>query len=572
MESLILIGFLGGLITGISPCILPVLPVIFLSGGAQSARTPIDGGAPTVSRWRPFAVIAGLVVAFSFFTLLGSLLLSFLNLPQDTLRWAGIVVLFLIGLGLMIPAVQHLLEKPFSWIPQRQVSTERGGFLLGLALGAVYVPCAGPVLAAITVAGSTGRVGPETIVLVITFAIGTAIPLLIFALAGRGVAERVAAFRTHQRGIRITGGVVMIALAIGLVFNVPAQLQTLVPDYTASLQEQFVGTEEVAEQLELGGIVNEQNKDLGKCTNGAEVLQSCGTAPDILNIEKWYNTADGQAIDLEQLRGQVVLIDFWAYSCINCQRALPKLTSWDRAYRDAGLTVIGVHSPEYAFEKVPANVEAGIERYRIDYAVALDNSLSTWTNYRNRYWPAQYLIDADGVVRHVQFGEGKYSTTEALFRELLVDANPSVRLPLPTGNIDRTPVFGSTTPESYLGLGKVVNFGGTEEYGSGPGQFAYPAQLGEDQFAFDGDWTLDFQNVTPTTKSAGIKLNYTASEVRIVLSGEGTMTLTVNGKSEEIIVGGAPTSYRLIKTDEIEKGTLEVTLEPTIQAYSFTFG
>lgn len=572
MESLILIGFLGGLITGISPCILPVLPVIFLSGGAQSARTPIDGGAPTVSRWRPFAVIAGLVVAFSFFTLLGSLLLSFLTLPQDTLRWAGIVVLFLIGLGLMIPAVQHLLEKPFSWIPQRQVSTERGGFLLGLALGAVYVPCAGPVLAAITVAGSTGRVGPETIVLVITFAIGTAIPLLIFALAGRGVAERVAAFRTHQRGIRITGGVVMIALAIGLVFNVPAQLQTLVPDYTASLQEQFVGTEEVAEQLELGGIVNEQNKDLGKCTNGAEVLQSCGTAPDILNIEKWYNTADGQAIDLEQLRGQVVLIDFWAYSCINCQRALPKLTSWDRAYRDAGLTVIGVHSPEYAFEKVPANVEAGIERYRIDYAVALDNSLSTWTNYRNRYWPAQYLIDADGVVRHVQFGEGKYSTTEALFRELLVDANPSVRLPLPTGNIDRTPVFGSTTPESYLGLGKVVNFGGTEEYGSGPGQFAYPAQLGEDQFAFDGDWTLDFQNVTPTTESAGIKLNYTASEVRIVLSGEGTMTLTVNGKSEEIIVGGAPTSYRLIKTDEIEKGTLEVTLEPTIQAYSFTFG
>jgi cytochrome c biogenesis protein CcdA/thiol-disulfide isomerase/thioredoxin len=557
-----------------------VLPVIFLSGGAQSARTTAgvgtdsssEAGTGAVSRWRPYAVIAGLVVAFSFFTLLGSLLLSFLMLPQDTLRWAGIVVLFLIGLGLMIPAVQQLLEKPFSWIPQRQVSTERGGFLLGLALGAVYVPCAGPVLAAITVAGSTGRVGPETIVLVVTFAIGTAIPLLIFALAGRGVAERVTAFRTHQRGIRITGGVVMIALAIGLVFNVPAQLQTLVPDYTASLQEQFVGTEEVAEQLELGGIINEQNENLDKCTNGAEVLQSCGTAPDILTIEKWYNTADGQPIDLEELRGQVVLIDFWAYSCINCQRALPKLTSWDRAYRDAGLTVIGVHSPEYAFEKVPSNVEAGIERYRIDYPVALDNSLSTWTNYRNWYWPAQYLIDAEGVVRHVQFGEGKYATTEALFRELLVAANPSVRLPLPTGNIDRTPVFGSTTPESYLGLSKVVNFGGAEEYGSGPGQFDYPSQLGDDQFAFDGDWTLDFQNVTPTTAAARIKLNYTASEVRIVLSGEGTMTLTVNGTSEEISVGGAPTSYRLIKTDTIEKGTLEVTLDPTIQAYSFTFG
>jgi cytochrome c biogenesis protein CcdA/thiol-disulfide isomerase/thioredoxin len=572
VESLALIGFLGGLITGISPCILPVLPVIFLSGGAQSARSTEVTGRATVSRWRPYTVIAGLVVAFSIFTLLGSLLLSFLNLPQDTLRWAGIVVLALIGVGLIIPFAQHLLEKPFSWIPQRQVSTERGGFLLGLALGAVYVPCAGPVLAAITVAGSTGRVGPETIVLVVSFAIGTAIPLLVFALAGRGVAERVKAFRTHQRAIRVTGGVVMIALAIGLIFNVPAQLQTLVPDYTASLQSQFVENEDIAEQLDLGGIINEQNKDLDKCTNGADVLESCGTAPDIKNIEKWCNTADGQGIDLEELRGQVVLIDFWAYSCINCQRALPKLTSWDRTYRDSGLTVIGVHSPEYAFEKVPANVEAGIERYRIEYPVALDNSLSTWTNYRNRYWPAQYLIDAEGVVRHVQFGEGKYSTTEALLRELLVDANPSVRLPLPTGNIDRTPVFGSTTPESYFGLGKVVNFGGAERYGSGPGQFSYPGALGEDQFAFDGDWTLDFQNVTPTSTPASIKLNYTASEVRIVLSGEGTMTLTINGESEEIMVGGAPNSYRLIKTDDIEKGTLEVTLEPTLQAYSFTFG
>jgi len=572
VESLALIGFLGGLITGISPCILPVLPVIFLSGGAQSARTADESGIATVSRWRPYAVIAGLVVAFSIFTLLGSLLLSFLNLPQDTLRWAGIVVLALIGVGLIIPAVQHLLEKPFSWVPQRQVSTERGGFLLGLALGAVYVPCAGPVLAAITVAGSTGRVGPETIVLVISFAIGTAIPLLVFALAGRGVAERVTAFRTHQRGIRITGGVVMMALAIGLVFNVPAQLQTLIPDYTASLQEQFVENEDIAEQLDLGGLINEQNKDLDKCTNGAEVLESCGVAPDIQNIEKWYNTDNGGALDLEELRGQVVLIDFWAYSCINCQRALPKLTSWDRAYRESGLTVIGVHSPEYAFEKVPANVEAGMERYRIDYAVALDNSLSTWTNYRNRYWPAQYLIDAEGVVRHVQFGEGKYSTTEALIRELLVDANPSVRLPLPTGSIDRTPVFGSTTPESYLGLGKVVNFGGSENYRSGTSDFSIPSNLGSDQFAFDGAWTLDFQNVTPAEGDASIRLNYTASEVRIVLSGEGTMTLTVNGESEEIMVGGAPTSYRLIKTDDIEKGTLEVTLEPTIQAYSFTFG
>lgn len=283
MLSLALIGLLGGLITGISPCILPVLPVIFLSGGALGARS--DGEVVTVSKWRPYLVIAGLVVAFSVFTLIGSLILALLNLPQDFLRWAGIVVLVLIGLGLIIPKFQHILEKPFSWIPQKNVGTDRGGFVLGLALGAVYVPCAGPVLAAITVAGSTGRIGPETIVLTLSFAVGAALPLLIFALAGRRVAERVKTFRKHRARIRVIGGVVMIALAVGLVFNLPQALQRLIPDYTSALQEQFSNSEDIAEQLDLGGLENEQNKDLDLCTNGATELESCGTAPDIRGIQ-----------------------------------------------------------------------------------------------------------------------------------------------------------------------------------------------------------------------------------------------------------------------------------------------
>jgi cytochrome c biogenesis protein CcdA/thiol-disulfide isomerase/thioredoxin len=570
--SLALIGVLGGLITGISPCILPVLPVIFLSGGAQSARVGAPEFTPRVSSWRPFAVVAGLVVAFSVFTLLGSLILGALRLPQDLLRWAGIVVLVLIGIGLIIPAVQHLLEKPFSWLPQRAVGTDRNGFLLGLALGAVYVPCAGPVLAAITVAGSTGRIGPETIVLTVSFALGAAVPLLVFALAGRRVAERVKAFRSHQRGIRITGGVVMIALAIGLVFNVPQALQQLVPDYTASLQEQFSNSEQIAEQLDLGGLVNEQNKELSNCTNGATELESCGTAPDITGIDQWFNTENNEPITLDELRGRVVLIDFWAYACINCQRSLPHLTAWDRAYRDAGLTVIGVHSPEYAFEKVPENVKVGMSRFRVKYPVALDNSLSTWTNYRNRYWPAHYLIDAEGVVRQIKFGEGGYNNTEQLVRELLVDANPGVTLPLPTEGQDVTPVAGATTPETYLGLGKKVNFGGDEEYASGVNSYAYPAELADDSFALEGDWNLGFQYATPNASDASIRLNYTAREVRMVLGGEGEVTVRSGGKTTTFDVGGSPNSYPLLTTDEIERGSLEVTLGPGLEAYSFTFG
>jgi cytochrome c biogenesis protein CcdA/thiol-disulfide isomerase/thioredoxin len=566
MLTLALIGLVGGLITGISPCILPVLPVIFLSGGVQGA----NGEEPRASRWRPYLVIAGLVTSFATFTLLGSLLLALLNLPQDALRWAGLVVLVLIGIGLIVPRFEALLEKPFSWIPKKDVGTERGGFLLGLALGAVYVPCAGPVLAAITVAGSTGEIGIDTVVLTATFAIGAALPLLIFALAGRRVAQRVKSFRKHQRGIRITGGVVMIALAIGLVFNVPQALQRIVPDYTSVLQDAVGNNEQVSEQLDLGGLVNEQNKDLDQCTNGAEELESCGTAPDIQGITEWFNTPGNEAVELEELRGEVVLVDFWAYSCINCQRSIPHTVAWYDAYKDLGLEVIGVHSPEYAFEKEPRNVKAGAENFGIEYAVALDNSLSTWTNYRNRYWPAHYVIDAEGTVRHIKFGEGGYATTEQHIRELLLQANPDVELPPATEVADETPTE-RTTPETYLSPTKVVNFGGEERYSSQTTSFEFPEDLAKDSFALDGDWALTTQFIEPAERGT-IRLDYTASEIRMVLAGEGTVTVTVDGEEREFDVRGTPNSYPIAEFDDIEEGTLEVEFGTGVQAYSFTFG
>jgi cytochrome c biogenesis protein CcdA/thiol-disulfide isomerase/thioredoxin len=568
--TLVLIGLLGGLITGISPCILPVLPVIFLSGGAQSAR---GEGERTVSRWRPYQVISGLVVSFSLVTLLGSALLALLGLPQDVLRWAGIAVLALIGIGLIVPAVQHVLEKPFSLIPQRAVGVERGGFGLGLALGAVYVPCAGPVLAAITVAGSTGRIGVGTVALTLSFAVGAAIPLLVFALAGRSVAERVKAFRSRQRGIRMAGGVVMIALAVGLAFDLPAALQRLLPDYTGGLQTQLAESEQVGEALQLGGLVTEENRGLERCTNGATELQECGPAPQLRGIQTWLNTS-GDPVSLDALRGDVVLVDFWAYSCINCQRSLPHVTAWDAAYRDAGLRVIGVHSPEYAFEKEARNVEQGIQRFGIEYPVALDNSLSTWTAYRNRYWPASYLIDATGTVRHIQFGEGGYETTEKLIRELLTDAAPGIELPPPTTVSDTTPDAGAITPETYLGLGKVVNFDGAEPYRSGASDYRFPAELAPDSFALDGAWTIDFQGASPASGSARIRLAYTATqEVRIVAGGEGSVRLTGDGvQTERIAVSGAPDSYRVVRVDGASSGVITVTVPEGVTVYSFTFG
>lgn len=601
MLTLALIGLIGGLITGISPCILPVLPVIFFSGGAESARgtaksgrrddtaEPVTVGATSgststtatkavttaepvtriASRWRPYQVVGGLVVSFSLFTLLGSIIISLLGLPQDVLRWAALIVLLLIGLGLIFPPLQHLIERPFARFPQKQVNPERRGFGLGFALGAIYVPCAGPVLAAITVAGSTGSIGVETVILTVSFAIGTAIPLLAFALAGRRVAERVKAFRKRQKGIRITGGILMIALAIGLVFDLPQAIQKLIPDYTAGLQDTFNNSEQVKQALDLGGLVNEQNKNLDQCSNGAAELESCGTAPDITGIDTWLNTQDDSAIDLKQLKGQVVLIDFWAYSCINCLRSIPHVASWSDTYKDAGLTVIGIHSPEYAFEKEAGNVKASMEKQGITYPVGLDNNLSTWTNYRNRYWPAHYLIDAEGTVRHIKFGEGGYQTTEKLIRELLTDADPNVQLPAATELADETPTNGSTTQETYLSPTKAVNYAGTG-YTLGEASFTYPSNQPADTFALNGDWNLTSQGIASTNGT--VRLNFTAQTVRMVLGGEGTVTVMRDGTSETFDVSGPPDSYPVFEGKPGTTGTLEVTLSGGVDAYSFTFG
>lgn len=582
MFTLVLIGFLGGLVTGISPCILPVLPVIFFSG-TQSTRAESvteSGGGTAIAvkarpalreRLRPYRVISGLVLSFSLVTLVGTSALALLHLPQEALRWAGLVALTAIGLGLIFPRFEEILEKPFSRIPALHISDGRSGFGLGLALGVLYVPCAGPVLAAIVVAGATGAIGLGTVALTVSFAIGAALPLLFFALAGQRVAERVGTFRRHQRRIRVTGGIVMLAFAVALVFNVPAKLQRAIPDYTSTLQDKVVASDEVREKLNLGGLVNDQNRELSNCSNGAAKLESCGTAPDIKGIAGWLNTPDGAPVDLKSLRGNVVLVDFWAYSCINCQRAIPHVVDWYDKYGALGLEVIGVHSPEYAFEKIPDNVAGGAEDLGITYPVALDNNLSTWTNYRNRYWPAEYVIDANGTVRHIKFGEGDYDVTESLIRQLLVDANPGTQLPPASDFADETPAAGQT-PETYLGVGKMVNYGGPDTYDVGTADFTYPIRLADDCFAYRGRWTLDYQGATAESDDSWIALKYNAKNVYIVAGGEGSLTVTSNGKTTTVPITGAPTPHQLILGDTVQRGQLEVRLSKGLRAFSFTYG
>lgn len=578
MQTIALIGFLGGLITGISPCILPVLPVVLLSGMDSGRARGVSSAA------RPYLVIAGLVCSFSLATLIGSALLTALHLPQDAIRWAALVVLVLIGVGLIFPPVQHLLERPFAYFPKRQISSGTDGFGLGLTLGALYVPCAGPVLAAIVVAGGTSSIGPGALVLTATFAIGNALPLLAFALAGRRVAERVAAFRRCQRAIQIAGGIAMIVLAVALVFNLPAMLQRAVPDYTSAMQNRL-GANDIERSLAPapaqpsapgGGLQLSRpgttiDGALSDCSSDSAELQQCGPAPALTGVTGWLNTPDGKPLDPASVRGKVILIDFWAYSCINCQRAIPHVIDWYNRYRDNGLLVIGVHTPEYAFERVPANVASGAADLHITYPIALDNDYATWNNFHNLYWPAEYLIDANGQVRHTKFGEGDYDGTEKLIRTLLIDAHPGTQLPAPANSADMTPQT-RLTPETYLGVGKSGNYGGSGDYKQGAATLSYPPSLADDKFALRGRWMLDDQGATADGDDSAVRLNYTAKDVYAVVGGTGTITVTRDGKTTTTPIGGAPTLHRIVADDAAHRDQLDMQVSKGLQVFSFTFG
>ena len=395
MLLLLAIGFVAGLVTALSPCVLPVLPIV-LAGGATGRR--------------PVAIVAGIVLSFTVFTLFAAWLLDLLGLPEDVLRNLAIALLFLVAVTLLVPRTGEWLARPLQFLTRRSAGDKGGGFLLGASLGLVFVPCAGPVLAAVTVVAARRDVGLESLVLTLSYAAGAAVPMLAIALAGARAAR---AFRAHAVTVRRISGVLVGAAALAIAFGVDRNLQTAVPGYTESLQERFERSE--AAQRELRELTGGRDPE---ATGGAstEKLQDYGPAPDFHGIARWLNS---EPLTLRGLRGRVVLIDFWTYSCINCLRTLPYIRAWDDRYRDAGLTIVGVHSPEFAFERVESNVRENVRKLGVRYPVALDNDFVTWQSWHNQYWPAKYLIDKRGHVRYYHFGEGEYAETEEAIRSLL---------------------------------------------------------------------------------------------------------------------------------------------------------
>ncbi len=563
MITLVVVGLLGGLITSLSPCILPVLPIVLAAGMTSST----EGGTRVR---RPLLVVAGLVASFSLATLFGSLVLSSLGLPQDTLRDAGIAVLLLVGIGMLVPKLGELLERPFVRLQRRAVRPGSQGLGLGVALGLVFVPCAGPVLAAIAVVGATHRVGIGAFVLTLAFAVGIAVPLLAFALAGEQASRRIGIFRRRMREVRLGGGVLMIAVALAIAFNLTDGLQRLVPGYTSTLQNKIENNASAAKQLhKLTSTAKGVPMMLTTCQEGASNLRNCGPAPDFTGISTWLNTPGGKPLSLASLKGHVVLLDFWTYSCINCQRTLPHVEAWYRAYHDAGFEVVGVHTPEFAFEHVASNVVAAARSLGVKYPIAIDNDYGTWNAYSNQYWPAEYLIDAGGNIRHVVFGEGDYASTEKLIRQLLTAAHPATRLGKDTGVADMTPAEPQT-PESYLGYAHAQN-AAQALVQDRTVNYQLPQAVQPDTFALGGNWNDGAEAATAGT-GAKLVINYRGRAVYLVLGGQGEVTVTAGGRTRTLPVSGEPRLYTLNQTPTSGRTVLTLTATPGIQAYDFTFG
>jgi cytochrome c biogenesis protein CcdA/thiol-disulfide isomerase/thioredoxin len=600
MIVLVCFAVLAGAGTALSPCALPVLPALLSAGGVGGRR-------------RPLGVVLGLSVTFTV-TIVGlANVVDGVGLGNDPLRDVAIVVLLVFGLALLVPDAAARLEAPLSRIARVGVggirATKgdgfRSGLLIGGALGFIYTPCASPILAAvISVSAASGR----TIVLAVAYAAGSAAVLLALALGGRRVFERV---RHAGRGPMLGRvlGAVMILTAVAIITNLDVNFDQFVAEkipnvnLTASLECSKTVTGRLHEITGHGtkfvpknGVSDCEGSGTSKLRVAAHdasqtelladahKLEDLGPAPEFADTQDWFNTPDDQPLTLAKLRGRVVLIDFWTYTCINCIRTLPYLKAWNAAYAKDGLTIVGVETPEFAFEKIASNVKDAIEQFGLRYPVVQDNDMGTWNAYDNQYWPADYLIDSSGQVRYATFGEGDYGKTETAIRALLAEAGYQVGAKSrPAGVI--TP-SEEATPESYTGTARAQGFvkgpyTGTHDYGPPPS-----SELPLNELAYSGTWRIGEQPAEAIA-AAGINLHFEAKNVYLVLSSQNERPLHV-----QVMLDGHPISaadsgadvhdgvvtvtrqrlYSLVSLRNDQSHELQLRFQNGLVAYDFTFG
>lgn len=542
------LAFIEGIALIVSPCILPVLPLVLASS--------VDGG-----KKRPYGIILGFVIAFSLFAILARKVVALFGIDLDVIKDASLVLLALFGLVL----ISTWLSDRFSALTQglanfgnRIAGTGGEGFGSGMVIGAliglVWTPCAGPILAAVLV--QVIRQGSDLAgdLVIFSFGLGAGLPMLAIALVGRRAMSKLGFFTRHAEGVRRVFGVLILASVAYIASGFDAQ--SLFASTSSS-------ADKPSAELKL-----------------QEGLDAPYAAPSFAGIASWINS---QPLTMQQLKGKVVLVDFWTYSCINCVRTLPYIIAWDNKYRDQGLVIVGVHSPEFEFEKNLANVQAAVAHEGIHYPVALDNNLDTWSNFNNRYWPAHYLIDRDGRVVYTHFGEGGYDTTEHNIRYLL-GLQGQAAAPV----MAHSEYSLEQTPETYLGYAHARNFASPENPAlDATHRYSFPQKLAQDDWALRGQWKIESEKIVSNEKGAILRLHFNARKVILVLGTATGKPLQVKLKlnheavgtnAGEDVAGGIVTVtrntlYEMIDQHTLKPGLLEIEAQqPGLEAYAFTFG
>ncbi len=588
---IVLLGFavLAGAGTALSPCVLPVLPAMLSAAGVGGRR-------------RPLGVVIGLMVTFTV-TIVGiASVVGGVGLGSDPLRDLAVAVLLVMGMALIVPGLTDGVEARMSRLARFGPRTRGDGFasglLVGAALGFVYTPCAGPILAAvISVSAASGR----TVAVAIAYAFGSGMVLLALALGGHKLFDRV---RRAGRGggwgsnLNRVLGAVMVATAVAIATELDVNFDQYVAQHipevnlTASLEKSHAVESRLPQltghsakfQASVATPSEPHNVSQAKLLADARGLKDLGVAPEFTETQDWFNTPGHQPLSLEGLRGHVVLVDFWTYTCINCIRTLPYLKAWDAAYRHDGLTIVGVETPEFAFEHDAGNVANAIDQFGIRYPVVQDNNMGTWNAYGNQYWPADYLIDSSGHVRYAAFGEGDYGQTETAIRALLAETGAQVGgMSRPTDVIVPSE---QATPETYLGTARAQGWvngphTGTHDYGPGP----HP-NLGVSDFAYTGTWNIAAQPAQAVS-NAGVEVKFEAKNVYLVLSSPGERPLPVKVLLDGRPIPGADAGsdvhngvvtvrrqrlYTLASLPRDEQHLLTLRFAPGVTGYAFTFG
>lgn len=579
MISFVLLGFafLAGIVTILSPCILPILPIV-LSGSV--------GG----SKRKPLGIIVGFVLSFTFFTLFLTKIIQLTGIPSDTLRIFAAIVLLLFGISLFTPKFQKLMEQLFTklsaFAPKANPNAGfLGGCIIGLSIGLIWAPCVGPIMASVIALAATSTVTAQTFLITLSYAVGSGVPMFFIMYGGRSLLSKAPQLMQHTERIQKGFGIVMIILALAIFFNLDRNFETFIAttNYGADLTN-IENNQTVKNQLNMlkGSKQNSQQQD----TSG--LFNANSPAPDFVGITKWLNLAAGQnSLSIKDLKGKVVLVDFWTYTCINCIRTLPHVTAWYDKYKDQGFVVVGIHTPEFQFEHDTTNVLNAIKMDNIHYPVGQDNNYATWNNYNNEYWPAEYLIDTQGNVRRTHFGEGEYDQTEMAIQALLKEAGKKVSTKLETMP-DQTPAT-QISPETYLGSKRMEFYYPSTTLGNGTQTFTLSNNIPSNSFSYGGEWNITDENAI-VGKNATLNYHFVADKVYIIFRPGstphgGTVKVLLDGKPIDVSVAGSDvhngvltvTTDRLYNIVDLHGKTENHTLElqfqtPGLQAFTFTFG